>query len=181
MTKSFVDLLRSRRSIRKYATEPLDPEMVVQLMEAALLAPSSKGKRPCEFILVDDKQKLAALSECKNFGAAMLREASLGIVVCGRMDVSDVWIEDTSVAATTLLYQAEALGLGACWVQVRERGLDDDTPAAFVVRSVLGLPVEVEPLAIISVGRKLRDSRPHDEELPWEKVHTNSWNNANQD
>ncbi|MBR4936219.1 MAG: nitroreductase family protein, partial [Bacteroidaceae bacterium] len=93
MTKSFVDLLRSRRSIRKYATEPLDPEMVVQLMEAALLAPSSKGKRPCEFILVDDKQKLVALSECKNFGAAMLREASLGIVVCGRMDVSDVWIE----------------------------------------------------------------------------------------
>ena len=77
MTKSFVDLLRSRRSIRKYAAEPLDPEMVVQLMEAALLAPSSKGKRPCEFILVDDKQKLAALSECKNFGAAMLREASL--------------------------------------------------------------------------------------------------------
>lgn len=181
MENSFVDLLRRRRSVRKYAPEPLDSDVVVQLMEAALLAPSSKGKRPCEFILVDDRQKLEKLSECKNFGAAMLREAPLGIVVCGRMDVSDVWIEDTSVAATTLLYQAEALGLGACWVQVRERGLDEDTPAALVVRSVLGLPAEVEPLAIISVGRKLHDSRPHDEEPAWEKIHTNGWNDDAQE
>lgn len=181
MENSFVDLLRRRRSVRKYAPEPLDSDVMVQLMEAALLAPSSKGKRPCEFILVDDRQKLEKLSECKNFGAAMLREAPLGIVVCGRMDVSDVWIEDTSVAATTLLYQAEALGLGACWVQVRERGLDEDTPAALVVRSVLGLPVEVEPLAIISVGRKLHDSRPHDEEPAWEKIHTNGWNDDAQE
>lgn len=177
MAYDFTDLLRSRRSTRKYAPEPLEADDVVQLMEAALLAPSSKNKRPCEYILVDDRQKLEALSQCKNFGAAMLREAPLGIVVCARIDVSDVWIEDASVAATTLLYQAEALGLGACWVQVRERGLDDDTPAAMVVRSVLGLPAEVEPLAIISVGRKLRDNKPHDDEPAWEKVHTNGWSN----
>lgn len=94
----------------------------------------------------------------------------------GDTQVSDVWVEDAAVAATTLLYQAESMGLGACWAQVRCRRQDDGTPSADYVREILRLPDNIEPLAIIGVGHKQFEKKPHaDDALMWEKVHFNQY------
>lgn len=172
---SFNEIAERRRSIRRFKEEPLTADDVLQLMRPALLAPSSKGRRAYEYILVDDAGMLQALSRCKAAGSSFLRKAPLGIVVCGRMDVSDVWIEDASVAATTLLYAAEAIGTGACWIQVRERYLSEDEPSASIVKNLLHLPDYAEPVAIIAAGYPLEEAKPHSGELPWEKVHLNGW------
>lgn len=172
----FMGLLRRRRSIRRFTPEPLSSDEVVELMRAALYAPSSKGRKACEYVVVDRPELLRGLADCKEAGGRLVEGAPLAVVVTGRMDLSDVWVEDASVAATLLLLAAESMGLGACWVQVRERGRADGTPAAAVVRSLLSLPPGVEPLAIVAVGHKAVSPAPHtDEELPWEKIHFNTW------
>jgi len=171
----FEQMLCGRRSVRKFRKEALAAADVVRLMRPALLVPSSKGRQPCEFVLVDEPERLRRLSECRRAGAAFLSEAPLAVAVCARMDVSDVWVEDAAVAATTLLYSAASLGLGACWIQVRERYTAADEPAALLVRQVLGLPAEVEPLAIVAVGYPKEEPRPRERDLAWEKIHLNGW------
>ena len=145
-------------------------------MKAALFAPSSKGLRAWEFVLVDNADLLHQLSECKPSGAAMVAEAPLAIVVVADRTVSDMWVEDASVAATMLLLQAEDMGLGACWV----RSQDDGTPSAKIVRELLNLPEVLEPVAIVAVGHKGMERKPqNDEKLLWEKIHLNEYSPAN--
>ncbi len=174
--QNFTDLARRRRSIRQFTPEKLTEEQVVELMKAALFAPSSKGLRPWEFVLVDDAVLLHQLSECKPVGADFVAGAPLAVVVAADTTRSEVWVEDASVAATMLLLQAEDMGLGACWVQVRGRTQDDGTPSADFVRDILGLPATCQPLAIVAVGHKAAERRPqNDEKLHWEKIHLNGY------
>ena len=167
----FLDVVKRRRSIRKYQDAPLSSDEVVALMTPVLYSPSSKGKQAVEFILVDQKDMLERLSQAKPRFGTMIASAALAVVICGRMDISDVWIEDASVAATMLLLLAENCGLGACWVQIRERLQEDGSPASLAVRDMLNLAPEQEPLCIIAVGRKAQEVPPHAEEnLRWERV-----------
>lgn len=172
----FERLAATRRSVRNFTEEALSEEKVVRLMRAALYSPSSKGKRAVEFTLVDDRDLLHELSDSKPMGASFASKAPLAIVVAGRADLSDVWIEDASVATTVLLFTAEAMGLGACWVQLRERYREDGRTAAQFVKELLNMPPQVEPLAFIALGHKAKEAPPHKEEnLPWEHIHFGSW------
>ena len=87
-----IELLRKRRSIREFTAEVISPETIQTLIEAALRAPSSRGKNPWEFILVDDPQILDKLSKSKQHGSDFLKNAPLAIVVCADSTKSDVWI-----------------------------------------------------------------------------------------
>ena len=141
-------------------------------MEAGLVAPSSKGKMPWQFVVVDDKQKLAALSQCKDFGAKPIAGCALAIVVVVDPYESDVWIEDASIASIYMQLQAEDLGLGSCWCQIRNRQREDDTDAGEYVRNLLHIPYQLEVLSIIGFGYKGQERKPFDEaHLQWEKVH----------
>ena len=119
--ESFIDLVCQRRSMRKFTDEALTSDEVTTLLKSALMSPSSKGKHAWHFVVVDDKAMLEKLSMCKAQGADFLAGATMAVVVVGDPEESDVWVEDASVASTVLLYQAEDLGLGACWIQVRDR------------------------------------------------------------
>lgn len=180
MTEPYSDtllkILEKRRSIRKYTDKPLTQQQVVELMKAALYAPSSRNRQPLQYILVDNKDDLSRLSECKASGAQPIAGAAIAIVVAADPERSDVWIEDASIASTFLLLQAEALELGACWIQVRNRFFEDDTSAAEIVRSILGIPPNLEILSIVAVGNKDSVKPAHDEsELKWEKVHIDKY------
>ena len=126
---SLHDLLIHRRSIRKYTPETLSPDAVKMILEAGLLAPSSKRCTPWEFIAVEDKEVLARLAECKTAGAKPIEGAALAIVVTADMTRTDTWIEDASIAAILMQLQASDLGLGSCWIQVRGRFGSMDEPA----------------------------------------------------
>ena len=170
--ENFSELVRLRRSMRKFTDEPLTSEQVETLMRAALMSPSSKGKHAWHFVVVEDQAMLERLSHCKAQGADFLAGAPLAIVVLGDPQESDVWVEDASVASTVLLYAAEDLGLGACWIQVRERYMEDGTPADSVVRALLEIPEPLRVLSIVAVGHKGMERKPFNEDrLLWEKVH----------
>lgn len=173
---SFKDLVQRRRSIRKFTDQELSQEQVVTLMRAALMSPSSKSSKGWQFVVVDDKETLQALSTCKAHGATLIAQAALAIVVTADPLASDVWIEDASIASLMIQLQAEDMGLGSCWVQVRGRSREDGTLSDEYIHSLLDLPLQLQTLCIIAVGHKAAERPPIEEEsLQWEKVHINKY------
>ncbi len=108
-TVELFEVLRRRRSIRRFQEKELPREIIEKLLEAAFLSPSSYNKRPWHFIVVDERELLKKLSKAK-LGASGLATASVGIVVTADESRSDVWIEDASIAAEHIQLAAVALG-----------------------------------------------------------------------
>ena len=136
----FKDLVKLRRSHRKFTEEEFSPEAVQLIMRAALMSPTSKSQRAWQFVVVDDKADIEKLADAKNLGSQFMKGAPLAVAVLGDPMRNDCWVEDGSIAAISMQYQAEELGLGSCWVQMRGRGLDDGTPADEVIRGILDIP-----------------------------------------
>lgn len=174
--ENFNELIAKRRSTRKFTDEELSQENVVSLLKAALMSPTSKRTNAWQFIVVDEKETLRILSECKAHGATFLADAALAVVVVADPLVSDVWIEDASIASIMIQLQAEDLGLGSCWIQVRERVAASGTPADEYVRGVLDIPLQLQVLSMIAIGHKAVERKPFNEEhLQWEKIHLNKY------
>ena len=145
-------------------------------MEAALMAPTSKNSRPWQFVIVEDSAKLEALSKCKEAGAMPIAKAPLAIVVAVDVEASDPWIEDAAIAATYIQLQAQDLGLGSCWIQIRGRYTDRDLESETYVQNVLDMPDTILPVSIITIGHPAEEKKPQNlEKLMWEKVHINEW------
>ena len=171
-----IELLRKRRSVRKFSAEKVSPEMVELLVEAALRAPSSRGINPWEFLVVDDPALLGELSRAKEHGSEFLAGAPLGIVVCADGDKSDVWVEDCSIAAIVIQLAALSLGLGSCWAQIRNRRHDRDRSAESYVRQLLGLPERIKVECIVGLGHPAEKKRPVPaQKLQREKIRKNRW------
>jgi len=147
-----IDLLRKRRSIRKFAPERVAPELVETLVEAALRSPSSRKINPWEFVVVDDPETLLKLSRAKQHGSEFLKNAPLAVVVCADTAKSDVCIEDCSIAAIIIQLTAVSLGLGSCWAQIRNRTHDREKNSETYVRDLLGLPDHIMVETVIGIG-----------------------------
>lgn len=172
----FKDLIKQRRSIRKYTEQELDQDQVVAIMRAALMCPSSKSTRGWEFVLVDDKQMLQQLAGTRKMGAELVAGAALAIVVLGNPDVSDVWVEDASIAAFAIQMQAEELGLGTCWVQVRNRTDAEGESTDLRIHELLNIPDNLRVLNMVAIGHKAMERNPQNEDkLMWEKLHINQY------
>jgi nitroreductase len=169
---SFKDLVQQRRSHRKFTEQEIDADHVKLILRAALMAPTSKSQRAWHFVVVDDKADLEKLADAKDMGGQFVKDAPLAVVVLGDAMQNDCWVEDGTIAAISMQYQAEDLGLGSCWVQLRGRGLADGTPADTVVRGILHIPDNYSVLCIIAFGHKADERKPQNEDkLKWENVH----------
>jgi nitroreductase len=172
----FLKLARERRSIRKFQAKHVEPEKIDQLTQSALLAPSSHSIYPWEFVIVTDPDLLDKLARAKTAGSAFLKNAPLGFVVCGDSARSDAWIEDCSIAATYLLLAAQSLGLGACWIQIRNRMHDETKTSQAYISELLHIPANLEVQSIIAVGYPAETKRARTrDEVRYEKVYINSY------
>ncbi|MCH5219010.1 MAG: nitroreductase family protein [Muribaculaceae bacterium] len=172
----FHNLLLERHSIRRYTDQPIDSDDVKTILEAALLAPSSKSKRPWQFIVVEDADVLAKLSKAKKIASHPIAGAKLAVVVVSNPELSDVFIEDTSIAAVFMQLQAAALGIGSCWIQIRNRFSEDGEPAEVMVQQLLDIPQYLPVECIITFGYSAESRKPVDpDKLLWEKIHIGTW------
>ena len=121
----FLDMLKKRRSIRQYTEEKITEEQLQMVINAGLLSPSSRSIRPWELIVVQNKDTLQKMSECRVGSAKMLANASVAIVVIADAEKSDVWTEDCSIVMSNMHLMADSLGLGSCWIQGRLRETPD--------------------------------------------------------
>lgn len=170
----YLHWLRTRRTIRKYQETPLSESHQALLEEAALRAPSSRSLRPWEFIAVTDPPTLRSLSRVKAHGAAFLAKAPYAMVFLADPGVCDVWIEDCAIAAWTVQSAAENLGLGACWIQLRERKDTRGRSSRDAAAEILKIPDGYQVLAIIAAGHPAESLPPHPEtSLQRSKMHLN--------
>jgi nitroreductase len=165
-------LIQKRRSVRKYESKRIEPDKIRTLVEAALRSPSSMGSNPWEFVIVEDPDLLEKLSRAKPQGSTFIKNAALGVVVCADPDKSSVWVEDTSIACTYIQLTAESLGLGSCWIQIRERMHDQTKTAEAYICEVLNIPKGMKVEAMVAIGYSDEKKRPHTkEEIQWSKAH----------
>ena len=177
--KDFKYLVQMRRSHRKFTNEEIDSEDVKLILRAALMSPTSKGQRAWQFVVVDDPTDIEKIADAKEMGSQFLKGAPLCVVVLGDPLQNDCWVEDGSIAAISMQYQAEDLGLGSCWVQMRGRGLSDGTSADTVFRGVLDIPENLSVLCVIGFGHKADERQPQNEEkLKWENVHVGKYSES---
>jgi nitroreductase len=170
---SFFELLKTRRSIRKYLPKAVETEKILQITNAALMSPSSKRSNPWEFIVVQDVEMLQKLANSRSYGSQLLADSTLGIVVVADTAKSDIWIEDASIAAIIMQLQAQDLGLGSCWVQIYGREKDETISAEEYIRRLLDIPAHYAVLNIVSIGYSNEERKPYAiENLSTEKIHT---------
>ncbi len=170
------ELIKSRRSIRKFQKREVEKDKIDIIIKSALLSPSSRSIRPWEFIVVDDRKLLQQLSKCKEHSAAFLADVPLGIVVTADPETGDTWIEDTSIASIMIQLSAESLGLGSCWIQVRGRYDAQGKKAGENVRETLNIPPGYEVESIIAIGYPDEQKRAYTEdELLYNKIHYNKY------
>ena len=169
---SLFELLKTRRSIRKYLPLAVEKDKINQITKAALMAPASKRSNPWEFIVVENKPMLLKLSECRSHSSQMLADAPLGIVIIADKTKSDVWMEDASIAAIIMQLQAHALGLGSCWIQVYGRENSESKTAEEYILELCNIPDRYNVLCILSIGYPNEERKPFDtEKLAIDKLH----------
>jgi len=134
--------IQERHSIRKYLPDPIPPNKLKRILEAARLAPSAANIQPWHFIVVSDRQKREALSKGGMF-ARFLSDSPVVIVGCGDRKASRWYIVDTTIAMQNMVIAAMAEGLGTCWVGSFDEG---------EVKKLLRIPEAFGIVALLALG-----------------------------
>ncbi len=169
-------LLSQRRSIRKFKSEKVDADTVELLIKSVLRSPSGRGINPWEFIYVDDPALLKSLSQAKPGGAQPIAEAPQALVVMVDTTKTALWIENGSIALTIAHLAAASLGLGSCWIQMRDKTTAEGAPTEQYIRDLLHMEEKMRIVGILPFGYPDEIKAPHPEEsLQLEKVHFNTY------
>lgn len=144
------EAILKRRSIREFNQNPISDDMIRELLESAMAAPSACNKRPWEFYVVKSKQlqdRLRTVSRYSNMNSSLI------IVVAGNERrslahrVNDFWIQDCAAAVENMLLTATSLDIASCWC-----GLFPMVTPVKKVRAILGLEEHIIPLALVHLG-----------------------------
>lgn len=115
-----LNVIKTRKSIRRYKDTPVEAEKLTNVLEAARLAPSARNLQDWKFIAVTDTEKRLALQEACG-GQRQVGQAPVTLVVCANNDSNMSCGQsktsiDCSIAMSFMLLQAEEEGLGMCWL-----------------------------------------------------------------
>lgn len=166
-----MDAILSRRSIRKYTGQPVPDEVIKELLQAAMSAPSAGNEQPWHFIVINERQILDEIPRFHPY-SQMLKDAPVAILVCGNEQLEKYpgfWVQDCSAATENLLIAAHAKGLGAVWL-----GVHPVEEIVTMMRELLGIPEHVIPLALISLGYPA-EQKPRAERYDASRIHRNQW------
>jgi nitroreductase len=161
----------TRRSIRKYKDKPVSDDLIKQVLEAAMAAPSAGNEQPWQFIVINDRKILGQIPAIHP-NASMTKDAPLAILVCGDLSKEKYpgyWSVDCSAATENLLLAVHALGLGAVWCGIypREERIEG-------MKKMLGIPDGIVPFALVPIGYP-GEEKPPSERFEKERIHYNKW------
>jgi len=146
----FYEVVRTRRSVRKYRADSIPQEVLARVLEAARTAPSGSNRQPTRLIVVKDEQTKGKLVPmCHN--QAFVAAAPVVIVACGRDIKYDrgewmgrhAMIVDVAIAVDHLTLAARAEGLGTCWIGSFSNA---------ALKEFFGLPEDVDVVALTPIG-----------------------------
>jgi nitroreductase len=153
-----IDFILKRRSIRRFSEQPVEPEKVTLLLQAAMAAPTAVNSQPWEFVVVTEEETLKKLRTAMEYGKmiAPLVIAPLGSPkVASNFAGETYWVQDCAAAVENILIAAANIGLGAVWVGVYPRPRSMQS-----VRKILGVPDDVFPFCLLYIGYPAEDKPP---------------------
>ena len=166
-----LEAIFTRRSVREFTQDPVSKDDVQDLLKAGMYAPSAKNEQPWHFIVIDEPEILHAVPTFHPY-AKMLFKAPLAILVCSdrKLELKRAsWIQDCSAATENILLAAHAKGLGAVWL-----GVFPDADRVQGMRTLLALPPDIRPMALVAVGHPASRPEPVDR-YDVSRVHYNQW------
>lgn len=168
---TLIDLMLKRRSTRIFNDEEITKDELDKILQSALLAPTSMNRKPCNFMVVENKQTLEQLSKSKDHGADLIKGADKAIVVVADSLISDVWVEDSSIALTHMHLMATELDIGSCWVQIHKR-TKDGKDSEEIVKDILALDSNYRIVGILALGHSDNIPEPHTlDDIDKNKIH----------
>jgi nitroreductase len=166
-----LEAILSRRSIRKYTSDPVTDQQIDILMQAAMAAPSSGNARPWHFIVIHKHETMEEIARCHPY-AGMLPQANAAILVCADEKLENHpgrWPQDCAAATENILLAAHAQGLGAVWI-----GLFPEIERLSVIKKLFDLPDTVHPLSLVALGCPNEKKLPPHRFKP-ERIHQERW------
>lgn len=172
----FKEVIKKRRSVRKFLPEVPSREVLLDIVRDALTAPSSRNMHTTHFLIVDDRATLDKISEMRDYGSSFMTSATAAIVVMGDTTKTDLWRENCAISATMLQLSIVAHGLASCWVHVGGRPRLKDVPegekADDYLKSFLTIPENCEIECVVALGYSDFEPKPLPE---WDAEATVSW------
>jgi nitroreductase len=165
------EAIRSRRSVRTYTDAPVPEELLLEVVTAAMYAPSAGNQQPWHFVVVTDKNLLERASIVHPY-VKMAAKAPAAVLICADLSLEKFpgyWVQDCAAATQNLLLAAHAKGLGAVWTGIYPM---QDRVEAFT--KLFETPASVVPLGLIVLGYRENQPAPQDRYRP-DRVHWNGW------
>lgn len=167
--------IMERVSVRQFSDKEISEENLRIILEAGMAGPSCKNTRDWSFVVVRDKDMLNKMADANGPPATPLRNAQLGILVCGDLERSfelapEYWVIDGSIATQNMILAANALGIGSVWL-----GTWPQESRLNAQAELFGLPESQKPHSIIAFGYPKEKSTKV--KLIWEedRVHYETW------
>lgn len=167
----FHKLILTRYSVRAYKPDPVEEDKLQQVLEAARLAPTAANRQPFRLIVVHTRGREEELKRIYN--RSWFVQAPL--IICACAVPQEAWIRrdgknyaevDTTIVMDHLILMAAELGLGTCWVAAFDRT---------ATHQVLGIPKEVEPIALTPLGYPADAPKPKSRKPLSELVRYERW------
>ena len=149
---SLLDLILSRRSIRRYEKKDISEEVLQQILETGRQAPSAANRQPIHFVIVKDHDILKNL--CDNLITRFVKHAPVAIVGCANTKsfLTGKWaVVDTTIAMQNMVIAAWALGIGSCWI-----GACSEKK----VKELLKIPDKWKFVALVTLGYPAEQPKP---------------------
>ena len=172
-TEIVLNNIMTRTSIRQFTDQQIGKDTLENIVKAGMAAPSAMNKQPWAFVVVTEKEVLDSLNVVKPW--FNLKTATAAIIVCGDLskaiegEGAEYWVQDCSAVTENILLATHAYGLGAVWCGVY--------PVAETVKgvsNVLGLPENIIPLDVITMGYPAESPEPKDK-FNAENIHFQKW------
>ncbi len=171
-----INAIFTRRSTRKFTDQPIEEKKLRQILESAMSGPCCVNARDWSFIVVTEKEKLQKMAEANGAPAQPLKNAAVGILICGDMDrafppAKDYWIIDGAIAAENICLCAHALGIGSVWL-----GTWPQMDRVQRQQELFNLPNHVVAHSIIALGYPTEDiTLPRESRYEENRIHFNKW------
>ena len=150
------NILKTRRSVRRFSPTEVSRDILLDIVNQTLTAPSSRNMRTSRFIIVDDKPTLEKLSKMRDYGSEFMKDAAAAIIIAADTTKTDLWRENCAISATMLQLAIVDAGLASCWVHVEDRPRLKDNPegeqAIDYIRTFIDIPEHWAVECAIALG-----------------------------
>ena len=174
----FYDVVKNRKSIKKFKDTPINTEKLARIINAAMMSPSWKNKTSYKFILVDEKSELNEISKAimnkDNTAAQSILDAPMTAIVVadpddsGEIESREYYLVDSAIAMEHFVLSATNEGYGTCWIA----SINED-----IIKKTLSIPQNYKVVAMTPLGEIAESKEHNDKKDVSDFVFLNCWDN----